>query len=282
MRKRTFLRGISLLPGVFLLNFLACSSAMNVQAQPLLIAHPDDSSRKVEYFLQKPAGLGPWPTVIFLHGHQDLPRRGAKDFVNWGVLDQFAKRGFLAVAISQPGYGNSSGPPDFCGAFTQHAVSGVIARLRADGYVSSNKLIIEGISRGALVAGLVAAHDTSVAGIVLISGLYDLPQFIADSNPGQMKKSIMDSLLQETGGGEDALKSRSVLYFAKDIKAATLIINGEKDDRTDPNQARRLAKEITRNGGDARAIIYPDYGHQIPVDERNKEIDPFIERVLGK
>ncbi len=31
-----------------------------------------------------------------------------------------------------------------------------------------------------------------------------------------------------------------------------------------------------------RAVIYPDYGHQIPVEVRNRDIDPFIEGVLGK
>ncbi len=282
MRRKVLPWWISSFMLAFVLNLLGCASARSVQAQALLMTHPDDSSKQVEYFLEKPVGPGPWPTVIFLHGHQDTPRRGGKDFVVWGVLEQFAKRGFLAVAISQPGYGNSAGPPDFCGAFTQHAVSGVIAKLRADGYVSANKLAIVGISRGALVAGLIAAHDSSVAGIVLISGLFDLPQFLADPKSSPIKRSVMDALRAETGGGEEALQARSLLSFAKHIKAATLILNGEKDDRTDPQQARRLAEEITRNGGNARAIIYPDYGHQIPVDVRNKEIDPFLAHVLGK
>jgi dipeptidyl aminopeptidase/acylaminoacyl peptidase len=133
-----------------------------------------------------------------------------------------------------------------------------------------------------LVAGLVAASDASIAGIVLISGSYDLPQFVADSRSSRRKQSVVNSLREETGGGDDALRARSVLYSAKNTKAAALILNGEKDDLTDPSQARQLAEEITRHGGNARAIIYPDYGHQIPVDVRNREIDPFIEGILGK
>jgi dipeptidyl aminopeptidase/acylaminoacyl peptidase len=57
-------------------------------------------------------------------------------------------------------------------------------------------------------------------------------------------------------------------------------LNGEKDERTDPGQARHLAEEITRHGGYARAIIYPDQGHQIPIEVRDKDIDPFIDRIL--
>jgi hypothetical protein len=32
----------------------------------------------------------------------------------------------------------------------------------------------------------------------------------------------------------------------------------------------------------AKALVYPEFGHQIPVEERNKEIDPFIDNVLGQ
>ena len=262
-----------------LLMFPGCGVA---RAEAQLIQHPDDSSKRVEFFLKKPVGTGPWPAVIFLHGHQEGARPGGEVFVRWGVLDRFAGRGYLAVAVSQPGYGNSTGPPDFCGMLTQHAVSAVIARLRADGYVSPGRIVIEGISRGAIVAGLIAASDDSVAGIVLISGLYDLPELMADPKSSPMKTSVVNAMRRETGGSDDALRVRSVLNYARNIKASTLILNGEKDERTDPGQARHLAEEITRHGGNARAIIYPDHGHQIPIEVRNQEIDPFIDRILKR
>jgi dipeptidyl aminopeptidase/acylaminoacyl peptidase len=264
-----------------LAGLIVCSGNKMAHAQALSIPHPDDAAGRVEYFLEKPKGNGPWPTVIFLHGHQEPPRAGGKEFVRWGVLDEFAGRGYLAVAISQPGYGNSTGPADFCGPFTQHAVAAVIAKLRAEGYIKENKIVIQGVSRGALVAGLMAAHDPSIRGIVLISGLYDLPAY-ASRAKSAMAISIVDSMKSETDGTAEALKTRSLLTYAQDIKATALILNGAKDDRTDPDQARRLAEIINARGGHARAIIYPEYGHQIPIDARNKDVDPFIEQVLNK
>jgi dipeptidyl aminopeptidase/acylaminoacyl peptidase len=71
-----------------------------------------------------------------------------------------------------------------------------------------------------------------------------------------------------------------VLRRAGRIKAATLVLSGAKDDRTSPDQARRLADEIVRSGRKARAIIYPDFGHRIPVEARNQDVDPFIDSVL--
>jgi dipeptidyl aminopeptidase/acylaminoacyl peptidase len=259
-----------------ILTLCACAPK-TLAADTLFIRHPDDPGKRVEAFLQKPAGNGPWPTIVFLHGHQEWPSYGGKDFVTWGELDRFAKRGYLAVAVSQPGYGKSSGPADFCGPFTQHAVSAVLAKLKADGLIAPHKILIEGISRGALVGGMIATYDPSIAGVVLISGLYDLPQFAASPNYAQIAKA----LVAETGGSTEAMRARSVLFFAQDIKAAALILNGAKDDRTDPAQAQRLANEVTSHGGKARAIIYPNFGHHIPNEVRDKEIDPFIDSVLN-
>jgi dipeptidyl aminopeptidase/acylaminoacyl peptidase len=265
-----------MIPGLML-----CSCEGAVAAASLRIQHPDDSSKQIEYFVEAPSGKGPWPTVVLLHGHQEIIRPGGKDFVKWGVLKQLSSRGYLAIAVSQPGYGNSSGPADFCGPFTQHAVAAVIAKLRAEGLASPKKLLIEGISRGAVTAGLVAAQDPSISGLVLISGVYDLPAYVNDPNASSVKQSVVKALMAETGGTTDALNERSLMRYASKVKAASLILNGAKDDRTDPGQARSLADQITRAGGKARAIIYPKFSHKIPVEERNKDIDPFIDSVLG-
>ena len=263
---------------VWLLAFV-CACGPGRASSALSIPHPDDPAKRVEFFVEKPQGRGPWPTVVLLHGHQSGSRPGGKDFVDWGVLKNLAGRGYLAAAVSQPGYGNSSGPADFCGPFTQHAVSAAIDKMKADGLVAPGKVVLEGISRGALTAGLVAAHDPSVAGVVLISGVYDLRAYVADGHPGLEKQSIVRAIVAETGGTADALEGRSVLRGGASIKAA-LILNGAKDEVTDPGQAQTLADLITKGGGQARAILYPAFGHKIPVDVRNKDIDPFIDGVL--
>lgn len=262
---------------------VACLSQATEAIRGQLVPHPDDPSKRIEVFMKKPNGSGPWPAVILLHGHQEGPRAGGADFVKWGVLDRLANRGYVAIAISQPGYGNSSGPPDFCGPFTQHAVMSVLSMLRSTGYVIPTKIAIEGISRGAVVAGLVSAQDSQVSALVLISGVYDLSQFVANPRRARMptaRGEIVDSIKQEAGVGGRSLQIRSVLRTAKNIKASTLIISGQNDDRADPNQARQLADAIKKAGGTAQLVVFPQCGHKIPPELRDRVIDPFLDSIL--
>lgn len=244
--------------------------------------HPDNQRATVEYFVEHPHGKGPWPTVVLLHGHQDATAAiGGRAYVNWGVLKRFARKGYLAVSVSLPGYGGSDGPRDFAGRYTQRAVGAVIEKLVVEQAANPDKLLIEGVSLGAVTGALVAADNPRLSGLVLISGLYDFPAFF---NPPKTAAAmgIKASLVQQTGGSDAALRARSALYVAPRIRAATLILNGARDDRTDPAQALKLADAINTHGGRARAIIFPEFGHEIPVAARDTEIDAFIETVLRR
>ncbi len=251
-----------------------------VSAQSTTIAHPDDRHASVEYFTDHPTGSGPWPTVVFLHGYQNpTDRIGGRAFVNWGVLKQFAQKGYLAVSVSLPGYGGSSGPADFAGPFTQHAVQAVLAKLRAERQAIPNKILIQGVSLGAVTGALVAAQDKDIAGLVLISGLYDLQAFFADpkSLGAQMVKA---AAVRQTGGSEEAFRLRSAMLLASNIRASTLILNGAKDERTDVNQAQRFALAINANGGRAVVHIFPFHEHEIPLKIREDEVNAFIDATL--
>jgi dipeptidyl aminopeptidase/acylaminoacyl peptidase len=253
-----------------------------------LLPRTDEPSKNVEIFWTQPNGPGPWPLVVFLHGHQDgSTTPGGKAFVDYGVLGDAATRGYVGVGVSQPGYGHSEGPADFMGSFTQRAVEQVIDHFRAQSFVRQDRVALEGISRGAIVAGLVATRDPRIRAMVLISGAYDLPALFGP-NPAalpanvnsRMVDEIRSDIAHETDGSVSALNDRSVLPAANRIRTPALIVNGAKDDRTDPEQARALARAIQANGVFSRALIYPEYGHAIPYDVREREVRPFLDQYL--
>lgn len=263
-----------------LFSLAACSGAAEHQSRE--IQHPDQPTATVEYYIEQPKGDGPWPTVIFLHGHQNFPKNvGGRAFADWGVLQRYASEGYLAVSVSLPGYGNSTGPRDFAGPYSQNAVVAVMNHLKKEKRSIPDRIVIQGISLGAVTAALIGARDEDLAGLVLISGLYDLPSFF-EQNGSTAAFDIKAAAVAQTGGSQDALRSRSALLIADKIKAETLILNGALDERTDAAQALKLAATITAAGGNATARIFPDAGHDIPIAERKQFIAAFIHRTLDR
>jgi len=246
------------------------------------ISHPDSPEKKVEYYWNAPKGKGPWPLLVYLHGHQEGTRPGGKDYVDWGVLKGNAELGYVSVAISQPGYGASDGPPDFCGPFTQHAVTAVIDEFKKKKFIDPKKIGLQGISRGAIIAAMIAVSDPSLAGAVLISGFYDLQSSMEKlkSSESPHLKGMLKNIEAEIGKDADRYSVRSALSHAGKIKTPLLILNGEDDDRTDPQQALALAAELSKRGVYSKAVIYPKTGHAIPLDARSKEVIPFTRQYI--
>jgi len=128
---------------------------------------------QAEIFYAQPEGAGPWPALLMLHP-QGFPQRiGAALFVKNGALLYWARKGYVAMAISQPGYGQTPGPGDFCGPKSQQQTQDAIAHLRALPQVRKDKVFLYGSSRGGLLASLIAAQDPALAGVMIKAGLYD-------------------------------------------------------------------------------------------------------------
>jgi len=63
---------------------------------------PDNQNRSkvIELFWTKPDGNGPFPAVLFIHGHQETQRNGGEAYVLTGRLGIMARRGYVAAAVA--------------------------------------------------------------------------------------------------------------------------------------------------------------------------------------
>jgi len=239
------------------------------------LQHRQNISKKIEVFWTKPTEPGPWPAILFIHGHQEQIRNGGEAFVRTGRLGIMASRGYVAGALSQPGYGNSDGPPDFCGPFTQEAVVVAIDFLRNQLFVNPNKVALYGYSRGAIVASMVATKDPKLAAVVLGAGAYNFFSWYPTPLRG-----IDTNIEREAGTSAEAFKARSAIYHADKITVPVLLLHGAQDERVPIQQTEAFAEKLQANGVIVKLKIFPDTRHGIPIEEQYHEIYPFLEQYL--
>lgn len=231
---------------------------------------------EVEMYLAKPDRGGSGPAILFIHGHQIGERSGGRAFVDANALWRMAKRGFTAAAVSMPGYGNTTGPPDYCGPRTQAAVREALTYLLHLPFVDHERIVLYGVSRGAIAAAMVATRDTRIKALILVAGMYDFGEAYPTGDEG-----LDRNILHETGATLEAFAARSALHHAERITAATLILHGGKDVRgKSDDQARRLAAMLRAKNRLVVERIYSEIGHHIPIPLQYEEILPFLDQAL--
>ncbi len=89
---------------------------------------------------------------------------------------------------------------------------------------------------------------------------------------------IIKYIEEESGSSDEAFRRRSALSFAKDIKAPTLLLHGADDDRSPVDGVRRFAEALERNGTPVILSAYPNTPHSVPIAERDRQTDAFLDR----
>ncbi|NSZ35800.1 S9 family peptidase [Agrobacterium tumefaciens] len=230
----------------------------------------------VELFLASPETAEPAGAILFVHGNQGGRLLGARETVDTGTLLRFCSRlNITAAAVSQPGYGGSDGPPDFCGPATQRAISSALAFLRAQPHVDPDRVVLYGYSRGAIASAMVATQDTDLRAVILGAGVYDLATLYETASPGVRWK-----IRQEAGDTSEAFAVRSALRYADRIRSETLLLHGGQDDRAPVAQAEKFAAALSELGTPVALHVF-DCGHRIPHELSRAAMRPLFMKVFS-
>ena len=250
--------------------------------------------------LTKPLNArGPLPAVVTItgSGQQDrdeyIPLVGGLRVFRQ-VADTLSRVGIAVLRLDDRGLGASTG--NFANSNTADFADDIraaLAYLRSRADIDPNRLALVGHSEGGMIAPMVAATDPKLRAIAIMAGpadkmidiILEQNKWVADHNP-KMTQAQRDSVLAETRVAlaperqfAPALKfwmSYDPAPAAKQVKAATLILQGETDRQVPAGNATKLAALI-RSGGnkDVTVRIFPATDHLFLADSTGDFLDMY-------
>jgi dipeptidyl aminopeptidase/acylaminoacyl peptidase len=239
---------------------------------PGFAAHPSRTltvqGRAVETVFVPAAGAaGPAPGVLLVHGHASHAR------LMLPVAHQLARRGLAVMLVSQPGYGTSAGPADLGGPATVAALGAALDALAREPGVDGGRLGAWGLSRGAGPLLALAATRPELRALVLQSGIYDLWAV----HRGTALAGFPETIVAEAGRDSAAWRARSPLLAAARVRAAVLVMHGEKDTHVPAAQAHALAAALEATGRTVEPHFMPA-GHVLAAGQAQRHAFEFLTR----
>lgn len=228
--------------------------------------------KTVEGVSIRPLAAGRFPGLLLIPGHQ------GRATVNITIGTIFAQQGFACFSIGQPGSGKTQVELDFVGPKTIKAMIAGYEKFKREPYVDGTKMGIWGYSRGAMAAALMATKLKDLKAVVLGAGIYDFKKAYDDVTI----EGIRENMRTESGLTPKAIKDRSAVLQMDRVKAAVLILHGEKDDNAPVSQALLLRDRLSALKKDFEIRLFPEAKHGwINGDWISTALDFFSRKLRG-
>ena len=231
--------------------------------RPTLETFPGHDGLSLSGWLFRPAGSGPWPTVISLHGGPEAQERPGHQ----PLYQALVARG---VAVLAPNVRGSSGfGRSFVNADNGRLRFAAISDVRScvthlvDAQISDKSLIgCMGRSYGGYLtlAALTSFPDLFAVGID-VCGMSDFFTFYQHTEPWIAKAAI--SKYGDPSRDERLLHDLSPINHLDRLRAPLLIVHGANDTNVPLIEATQLAAALTERGHPHRLRVFPGEGHEL-------------------
>ena len=236
-----------------------------------------------------PPGVKRAPAVVLISGSSAHDRdytgpRGYRLF--WWLADTLSRRGIAVLRLDNRGVGGSTGSHDSA-TTAQRAgdVRAAVALLRARPDVDPARVGLVGISEGGLIAPMLAADDTTLAGIVLMAAPGENGRAIAAYQYGfridrdsavppadrlvalGMMIRRVDSLGATRPWAHWVLGYDPLPAARRVRRTPVLLLQGTTDRSVPPEDAERLAAAMRAGGNaDVTVRLFPGLDHAFVPD----------------
>jgi dipeptidyl aminopeptidase/acylaminoacyl peptidase len=218
------------------------------------LRYGEHRDQKAELFL--PAGDGPFPLVVTLHGGWWQARRTRTKLYMRPLAFALVEQGFAVLNAEYRRVGGGGGWP---ATFDDARAVVVLAREQPE----AARIAVLGHSAGAHLA-LYAAAEEPVDAVVALAA------------PSNLEARAEADILALMGGAPDTVPDRYAQgspIRRVPLSTPTLLVHGERDDVVPPRRSRDFAT-AARAAGDDVTLVEPDADHRQVVDPRDPAFKP--------
>jgi dipeptidyl aminopeptidase/acylaminoacyl peptidase len=253
--------------------------------EPTLYRFASFDGEQVPVYLFEPAGEGPFPVVLDIHGGPESQRRATFS----PLTQHLVSRGYAVAAPNvrgSTGYGKR-----------YHHLDDV--RLRLDSVRDLASLHDWLQSRGGLDAERTVLYGRSYGGYMVLAGLAFHPErwaagieFVGISsfvtfleNTSGWRRAVREVEYGSLERDREFLVEASPITHVDRIRVPLFIQHGANDPRVPLSEAKQIHRVLTRKGLRCELVVYADEGHQIGklgnrVDAFERAV-AFLDGVLG-
>lgn len=232
-------------------------SAGTLQPAEIVVTARDGA--QVHGWVVQPAGPGPHPTLLLIHGGPFAQFTGSL----FDEAQVYAGAGY-AVVMGNPrgsaGYGQAHGRSirHRLGTVDMTDVLDLLeGALDAHPGLDRSRLGIMGGSYGGYLTAWTIAHDTRFAGAIVERGFLDPELFIGTSDIGTYFSQ------QYTGDDPELRVTQSPQAVVEQVRTPTLVIHSEDDLRCPLSQASRYHLGLVRAGVETELLVFPGENHEL-------------------
>lgn len=219
---------------------------------------------EIEGLLTLPAGEGPFPLLVYVHGGPVWAYRDAFN-LTYQFLPPLVARGYAILRPNPRGSGGRG--QDFArmvfgemgGDDTQDFISGVEA-LIADGIADRSRIAVSGGSYGGYMSSWLITQTDLFAASIPVAEVSNWYSQHLTSNIPFFDTIFLGSEITDPAGHH---YTRSPVYLANKVTTPSLHITGALDRCTPAGQAIEFHNALKEAGKHSELVIYPEEGHGV-------------------
>jgi dipeptidyl aminopeptidase/acylaminoacyl peptidase len=244
--------------------------------EPHELVVPTRDGGQVHGWVVEPAGPGPHPTLLLIHGGPFAQFTGSL----FDEAQVYAGAGY-AVVMGNPrgsaGYGQEHGRSirHRLGTIDMTDVLDLLeGALEAHPTLDGGRLGIMGGSYGGYLTAWTIAHDARFAGAIVERGFLDPELFIGTSDIGTY-------FAQQYTGSDPALRvTQSPQAVVDQVRTPTLVIHSEDDLRCPLSQAQRYHLGLVEAGVETELLVFPGENHELSRSGRPRHRQQRFDAIL--